>query len=90
MKDQKNKKKLGWHIHTPNFLAETTNNNLSSVLHEGMVVFYLLLQAVAKRAIELDDKELNKLMIRLTLYKCADPESTEYQPDLIRDYLEGK
>ena len=88
MKNQKNKKKLGWRIHTANFLAEATNNNLAPVLHEGMVIFSLLLQAVAKRAIELDDRELNKLMIRLTLYKCADPESAEYQPDLIREYLE--
>ncbi len=49
-----------------------------------------LLCQVATRASQLNDRELNKLMMRLTLYEIADPESREYDKDFVAKYLEEK
>jgi len=46
-----------------------------------------LLAQVAKRAIELDDEKLNKLMLRLSLYSIANPEDPEYNPKFVEAYL---
>lgn len=46
-----------------------------------------LLAQVARRAIELDDEELNKLMLRLSLYEVANPKSPKFDADLVEKYL---
>lgn len=46
-----------------------------------------LLAQVAQRAIELDDEELNKLMLRLSLYEVANPKSHKFDADLVEKYL---
>lgn len=46
-----------------------------------------ILNDIALRASELNDKELNKLMMRLALYEVADPYSDKYDPDFVQEYL---
>lgn len=47
----------------------------------------MILREVAARAIELDDKPLHKLMLRLSLYAVADPGSPDYNPLLVQRML---
>ena len=46
-----------------------------------------LLAKVAKRAIELNDEQLNKLMLQLGLYSVANPESPDWNPNLVEQYM---
>lgn len=62
---------LLWKVDTPALLQEIANNAGQSVLRQPLTIFQSILAQVAKRAIELDDKELNKLMIRLGLFEGA-------------------
>lgn len=64
---------VGWKCHTPNLLTETLKNPSTGVLRVPFNIFGKLLYAVAKRASELNDPELNLLMLRLTLYEAGDP-----------------
>jgi len=81
--------KQTWKVHTPNLLSEILSNPGTGILEKPVKIFSILLAKVSERAIELDDKELNKLMIRLTLYENADPENPEYDSDEIKRYLES-
>lgn len=69
---------LGWKVHTPNLLEEILRNEGASALRMPLIIFAKLLEAVASRASELHDPELDKLMIRLTMYEMADPTSKGY------------
>lgn len=77
-----------WKVHTPNLLNEVLNSN------PGMGIFNVpfnilgkLLAGVGERAAELNDPELNALMVRLTIYTVADPESEDYDPEKCREIL---
>jgi len=62
---------LTWKCDTPALLQEIANcaiDKNSGVLKFPLNMFQRILGEVAQRAIELDDKKLNKLMIRLALY----------------------
>ena len=61
-------------VHIPNLLGEILTNQSCSILAIPLNVTARLLMGVADRARELDDPELNKLMLKLTLYSIADPE----------------
>lgn len=79
-----------WRVHTPNLLGEIINSNPScSALYRPLQIFAHLLGAVADRATELNDEELNRLMLRLTLYSASDPTSEDYNPKVVREYLGG-
>ena len=80
---------IAWRVHTANLLAEITNNPTAWVLRSPLLIFDDLLRQVAKRAIEINDPELNKLMLRLTLYSVADPTSPDYDPKLVKEILEN-
>lgn len=58
-----------WRVHTPNLIREMVEGNPGGwALVQPANIFLRMLTAVAGRAIELDDPELNILMLRLQLY----------------------
>jgi hypothetical protein len=81
-------KTMQWRVHTSNLLSEVLNNEGTAILRIPLNIFSRLLAAVGRRAAELNDEELNALMIRLTIYSVADPESPDYDPDVVHEYLE--
>lgn len=83
-----NGKEGKWRVHTPNFLKEIIENSSpqaqrNGVLEKPINIFRKLLIEVGERASELNDKKLNALMCRLTIYEIANPESKEYNPELV-------
>ncbi len=78
---------LPWRVHTPNLLTEVLNNPGTSILSKPINILGKLLAEVATRASELNDVELNKLMIQLTLYSVADPSSDDYDGATVKMYL---
>lgn len=68
-----------WKVHTSSLLQEILNNPGTEILTQPLRIFGHLLAAVAERAAEIDDPELNILMLRLTLYEQADPEKFSAQ-----------
>ena len=81
--------KLNWKVHLPRLFDEIMLNPDCSVLKEPLSITKSILAQVAQRAIELDDEKLNILMLRLTLYSCADPLEPDYNPDILKA-LEAK
>lgn len=70
---------LKWRCNTPGLLKEIVNNNPSmSIMRQPLRIFANILGAVAHRASELNDPELNSLMARLSLYEITDPYSKDY------------
>lgn len=81
-------KRMQWRVHTPNLLKELVENNEgTAILSKPVTIFGRLLAAVGDRAAELNDDKLNALMIRLTIYSVADPESPDYDRDVVHEYL---
>ena len=79
---------LKWKCHTPNLFKEILVNKECAILLQPLRILLATLGEVAARAIELDDDKLNELMMRLTLYSCADPQSEDYNPDLTRQFTD--
>ena len=79
-------KKMAWKVHTPNLLQEVLNNNSTGMLLRPLQLMGHLLAVVATRAAELNDRELNKLMLQLTLYEKADPSSKKHDPKVMKEY----
>jgi len=78
---------MGWKCHTPKLLEEAACN--AAILKIPFQILLRLLGQVAQRAIRLDDPQLNALMIRLTLYSCADPAlPKEYDPKRCKEVIE--
>lgn len=82
------KENLSFKIHTPNFLKEITDNAIGAngkmgVLFVPMNTFRSYLLKIAKRASQLNDPKLNDIMCDMVLYEIADPESSEYNPELV-------
>ena len=71
-----------WRVHTYHLLKEIADNSGQPILQKPMAIFGKLLAQVGERAAELNDPRLNALMLRLTIYAAADPESPDYDPDL--------
>ena len=83
--------KAYWKCHTPNLLNEILNNNGMAIFEKPLNIFGKMLAQVADRAVEINDLELNKLMIRLSLYESADPSSNNYLgDDAIEEYLSSE
>ena len=78
------KTQLGWKVHTPNLLEEILRNQGAEALRVPLAIFGRLLEAVALRASELHDPEMDRLMVRLTLYEIADPQSKNYNEKAVR------
>lgn len=77
--------KAEWKIHTSNLLREIINGSGQAIYHVPLVMLGGLLHEVATRASELNDPKLNHLMMRLTLYAAADPESPHYNKALVEE-----
>lgn len=82
--------KLQWKVHTTELFKEISANfKHDAQIRIPLQILQNLLAQVAQRAIELDDPQLNKLMIRLTLYSVADPKDRDYNPEVVAQFLEG-
>ncbi len=71
---EKSDDSLKWKVDTCALLKEIADNVIGingGVLKIPLNIFKSLLWEVAERAIELNDKKLNKLMIRLSLYDMS-------------------
>ena len=79
---------LNWRCHTPRLVDEILLNPGTSALKQPLIIFRSILAEVAQRAIELNDDKLNLLMLRLTLYDCADPLCENYNPDIINELID--
>jgi len=87
----KQTKKLQWKVHTLELFKEISSNfRHNAQIRIPLQILQNLLAQVAQRATELNDPQLNKLMIRLTLYSIADPNEPDYDPKAIEEYLRGK
>lgn len=81
---------MSWRCHTPNLLEEILKNPGTGILQVPLKLFGQMLGEVADRAVQLNDPELNRLMLRLTLYSAADPESPDYMgEEALTSYLRG-
>jgi len=78
-----------WRVHTPNLLSEVLNNKGTWALTIPIKIFGHLLAELGEIANKINDKELNKMMLRLTIYSVADPESKDYDADFVAKYLES-
>ncbi len=85
----KEKTKLFWKCHTPRLFEEILLNPGCTALWQPLNIFRSILIEIAERCIEINDDKLNLLMLRLTLYECADPLRENYNPDIIKQ-LEQK
>ncbi len=79
--------KLGWKIYTKGMIEELMTNPHTGILAQPMEILFNLLQCVSKRAIELDDYELNCLMLRLSLYSISDPSHADFDQSKVAEYL---
>ena len=71
-----------WRVHTYRLLKEIVDCSGQAILQKPLAIFGKLLAEVGERAAELNDPRLNALMLRLTIYTAADPESPDYDPEL--------
>lgn len=84
-------KSLEWKVHTHGLFQEILENPQCSTLKVPLNILLGILRQVAKRASEINDAELNKLMIRLCLYSIANPDDPEFDYEVISKILdEGK
>ena len=84
-------RELSWRCHTPNLLNEILNNNPKmGIFSTPINILGKLLAEVGERAAEINDPELNKLMVRLTIYSIADPASQDYDQIAVDKILAGK
>lgn len=72
-------------VHVRHLFDEILSNPGNAVMAQPLRITMGLLQRVAARAIELNDPELHRLMIRLTLYAQADPTSPDYDPEMLKE-----
>ena len=76
-----------WRVHTARIFAEVLENRTCDILRQPLTIMDNLMRRVASRASELNDPELNRLMIQLTLYAIADPYSPDYDPGRVEKLL---
>jgi len=80
--------RLGWKVHVVDLFKEISANFKNDPqIRIPLQIIQNLLAQVAQRAIELNDPQLNKLMIRLTLYSIADPHSPDYDSEAVAKIL---
>ena len=81
---------LGWKVFTAGLMKEILTNvdkKTQSALRDPILIFTNLLIQVGKRAAEINDPEMNKLMVRLCIYSVADPNDPDYDPVLVSKIL---
>jgi hypothetical protein len=85
-----NQETLEWKVHTHGLLTEILGNPECASLKIPLNILLDILRSVGKRASEINDPELNKLMIRLSLYSIANPDDPDYNPKLCSKILEDE
>lgn len=80
--------KLGWRVSTVELIREILSDPYNRALRIPLNILINLLGQVSQRATELHDPELDKLMVRLSLYSISDPKDPEYDPELISKILQ--
>lgn len=73
-------------IHVPNLLKEIADcaiDKKAGVLKIPLNIFQQYLASIAKRASELNDPVLNKIMVDMTMYKEADLSSPDYDKNMV-------
>ena len=81
------KSPLLWRVHTANLIKEILCNPCTQILRIPLLTLRFLLIKIGERAIQLNDPELNKLMIRLSIYSFSDPLDPDFDPALIDKLL---
>jgi hypothetical protein len=81
------KERLEWKVHTHGLFKEILNGRDSAILRNPLNIMQGILREVATRAIELDDRKLNVLMMRLSLYAISDPDDPKYDPLTVEHYV---
>ena len=79
--------KSAWRVHTPNLLKEVASNPNLAAARIPLQILAHLLARVGERAVQLNDKELNALMIRLTIYSVADPDSPDFNQKVVDEHI---
>lgn len=75
---------MRWTVHTVNLLKEIGENNPTmAVMKQPINIFGRILHELAECASRINDPELNDIMMRLTLYEVADPESKAYNKKVV-------
>lgn len=86
--------KLQFTCHTGRLFKEIVECALPQTEQQALTrpiqIFLIYLEQVARRCSQINDNELNKLMIQMTLYEIADPYSPEYDPRLCEKILKAK
>lgn len=89
-----NKKDMFVKVDVVSLLDEIQNNAIHpkdmAALKIPFGYFRTLLNEVAKRAVEINDDELNKLMIRMCLYSVSQPNSHDYDGELVDSILDSE
>lgn len=73
-----------WRVHTPNLLKEICINPQLGPAATALAIFAKILFALADRARELNDEELNSICLRLTLFSQSDPQSADYNEKALK------
>ena len=76
-----------WRVDTENLLKEILDNPGCAILAKPLNIFGKILAEVGERAAQINDPELNGLMMRLTIYEVADPDSPKYDRALVDQVL---
>lgn len=81
----------GFKIHVPELLEEILNNGLRpsvlGALRIPLIIFLRYLDSIAKRATELNDPILNRIMVETALYSVGDPHSEYYDAEKIKEVI---
>lgn len=80
---------LYWKIHLPNMLQEIAQNGGPGVytLKIPLQILGSILYELGEVASEINNPQLNAIMMQLTIYSIADPESSEYKPGFATKYM---
>jgi len=87
----KDETKLKWKCDIMGLLKELLENNPTAwACTKPIRILQSILAELSKRAIELNDLELNKIMMRLSLYSVSSPGDKEFNQEIVNEYLERK
>ena len=76
-----------WRVYTAGLLKEILSNDSTQTLRKPLQIFANILAQVGERAAELNDAKLNALMCRLAIYSISDPESKDYDFEMVEKIL---
>ena len=80
-----------WLVQTDDLFKEIMSNPGMEIMRIPLNILYSLLRRIAERATQINDRELNKLMIRLALYSISNYHDKEdYNMDKAIDYVYDK